>query len=150
MAKDLVRTRKHVEKMCKMKTQLQAVGLRLQTVKSQNAMATAMNGVARAMVQMNRQINLPSMQKTMMEFEKQSEILEAKEEMINDAMDEMMDDSGEEEETDDIVNQVLDEIGINLESQLVAAPSNKAPEAVEVNPQADKDLHARLENLRKG
>lgn len=47
MAKDLVRTRSHVQKMIKMKTQLQAVSLRLQTVKSQNAMATAIKGVAR-------------------------------------------------------------------------------------------------------
>jgi len=47
MAKDLVRTRNHVQKMMKMKTQLQAVSLRLQTVKSQNAMATAIRGVAR-------------------------------------------------------------------------------------------------------
>lgn len=47
MAKDLVRTRSHVQKMIKMKTQLQAVSLRLQTVKSQNAMASAIKGVAR-------------------------------------------------------------------------------------------------------
>lgn len=47
MAKDLVRTRSHVQKMIKMKTQLQAVSLRLQTVKSQNAMANAIKGVAR-------------------------------------------------------------------------------------------------------
>lgn len=47
MAKDLVRTRNHVQKMIKMKTQLQAVSLRLQTVKSQNAMATAIRGVAK-------------------------------------------------------------------------------------------------------
>lgn len=36
-----------MQKMMKMKTQLQAVSLRLQTVKSQNAMATAIRGVAR-------------------------------------------------------------------------------------------------------
>lgn len=50
MAKDLVRTRSHVQKMFKMKTQLQAVSLRLQTVKSQNAMATAIKGVARVCI----------------------------------------------------------------------------------------------------
>jgi hypothetical protein len=47
MAKDLVRTRKHVEKMYKMKTQLQTVSLRLQTIKSQHAMASAMAGVTK-------------------------------------------------------------------------------------------------------
>jgi division protein CdvB (Snf7/Vps24/ESCRT-III family) len=33
---------------------------------------------------MNRQINLPAMQKIMMEFERQSEIMEMKEETIGD------------------------------------------------------------------
>ena len=32
----------------------------------------------------------------------------------------------EEEETDALVNQVLDEIGINLDEQMVAAPGQKA------------------------
>ena len=32
----------------------------------------------------------------------------------------------EEEETDNLVNQVLDEIGINLDEQMVAAPGQKA------------------------
>ncbi len=31
----------------------------------------------------------------------------------------------EEEETDNLVNQVLDEIGINLDEQMVAAPGQK-------------------------
>lgn len=37
-----------------------------------------------AMMTMNRQINLPAMQKIMMEFERQSEIMEMKEETIGD------------------------------------------------------------------
>jgi len=47
MAKDLVRNRKHVEKLVKMKTQLQTVSLRLQTLKSQAAMAEAMRSVTK-------------------------------------------------------------------------------------------------------
>lgn len=37
----------------------------------------------------------------------------------------MWDDEGEEEETDDIVNQVLDEIGIHLESELSTTTTGK-------------------------
>lgn len=84
MAKDLVRTRKYVEKMYKMKTQLQAVSLRIQTIKSQNAMAEAMKGVTRAMMRMNRAINLPSLQALMIEFQKQTEIMNIKEETIGE------------------------------------------------------------------
>lgn len=84
MAKDLVRTRQHVQKMYKMKTQLQAVALRIQTIKSQAAMASAMKGVTRAMVRMNRTINLPSLQRVMIEFQKQSEMMDMKEETIGE------------------------------------------------------------------
>lgn len=84
MAKDLVRTRQHVQKMYKMKTQLQAISLRIQTIKSQAAMANAMKGTTRAMMRMNRQINLPSLQHIMMEFQKQSEMMDLKEETIGD------------------------------------------------------------------
>jgi charged multivesicular body protein 2A len=135
--------------MIKMKTQLQAVSLRLQTVKSQNAMATAIKGVARAMVRMNQQIDIKSMAGIIMEFEKQSELLDSKEEMIGDAMDDMMDVSDEEAETENVVDQVLEEIGIQLSSELGAAPSSKPAEPVEVN-QSDKELEMRLENLRRG
>lgn len=196
MARDLVRTRKHVEKMYKMKTQLQTVSLRLQTIKSQHAMAAAMAGVTKvcccrhpfvlvltrrlwqAMMKMNRQLNLPAIQKIMMEFERQSEIMEMKEETIGDTMDDMMDDGDdEEEETDNVINQVLDEIGIDLNQELVDAPAQTATTAVPASSApkkqmeklgaggpspsaagpdspdpldtADRDLQERLDQLRK-
>ena len=42
MAKDLVRTRRHVTKFYQMKTHLQGVSLKLQTLKSNQAMGEAM------------------------------------------------------------------------------------------------------------
>ncbi|KAJ7348742.1 Charged multivesicular body protein 2A, partial [Desmophyllum pertusum] len=42
-----------------------------QTLRSNNAMAQAMKGVAKAMGNMNKQLKLPQIQKIMMEFEKQ-------------------------------------------------------------------------------
>lgn len=54
MAKDLVRTRKHIKKFTLMKANIQGVSLKIQTLRSQNAMADAMQGVTRAMQNMNR------------------------------------------------------------------------------------------------
>merc|ERR1719458_1453064 len=48
MAKDLVRTRKAVKKFMLMKANIQAVSLKIQTLKSQNSMAQAMKGVTKA------------------------------------------------------------------------------------------------------
>lgn len=45
-----------------------------------------------------RQLNLPQIQKILQEFEKQSEIMDMKEEIMNDAIDDAMEDEGDEEE----------------------------------------------------
>ena len=55
---------------------------------------------------MNRQMKLPEIQKIMQEFEKQSEIMDMKEEMMNDVMDDVMEGEDDEEEGDAIVSQV--------------------------------------------
>merc|ERR1711872_643775 len=118
MAKDLVRTRRYVKKFMLMRANIQAVSLKIQTLKSQNSMAQAMKGVTRAMQKMNNQLKLPQIQKIMMEFEKQSEIMEMKEEMMEDAIDDAMGDEEDEEEGDKIVQQVLDELGLDLGDKL--------------------------------
>lgn len=122
MAKDLVRTRRYVKKFMLMKANIQAVSLKIQTLKSQNTMAQAMRGVTKAMQNMNQQLNMPQIQKILMDFEKQSEIMDMKEEMINDVMDDAMEDEGDEEETDAVVSQVLDELGLQLNDQLSGLP----------------------------
>ncbi|KAK7874451.1 hypothetical protein R5R35_001543 [Gryllus longicercus] len=165
MAKDLVRTRRYVKKFMLMKANIQAVSLKIQTLRSQNAMAEAMKGVTRAMQNMNRQLNLPQIQRILQEFEKQSEIMDMKEEMMNDAIDDAMEDEGDEEESDAVVSQVLDELGLQLTDQLsglpqasgsLAASTAKTPAAAAAaggagSPaiDADADLQARLENLRR-
>lgn len=165
MAKDLVRTRRYVKKFYMMKTNLQGVALRIQTLRSNQAMAEAMKGCTKAMSKMNKQMNLPQIQKIMMEFEKESEIMDMKEEMISDTMDDVMGDEEDDEETDNIVNQVLDEIGIDLGQATPDAPvgglGTATPAAAKAAPAAaaadgggglndeDMDLQARLNNLRR-
>lgn len=166
MAKDLVRTRRYEKKFMLMKANIQAVSLKIQTLRSQNAMAQAMKGVTRAMQNMNRQLNLPQIQRILQEFEKQSEIMDMKEEMMNDAIDDAMEDEGDEEESDAVVAQVLDELGLQLNDQLsglpqasasLSVPAGKVPVAAGAGgggaaptiSDADADLQARLDNLRR-
>jgi charged multivesicular body protein 2A len=160
MAKDLVRTRQYVKKFIMMKANIQAVSLKVQTLKSQDAMAQAMKGVTRAMQQMNKQLNLPQIQKIMQEFEKQTEIMDMKEEMMGDAIDDAMGEADDEEETEQVVAQVLDELGIQMGQELAGLPSaneslatpaqkKQAAVAEPAMSDADADLQARLEMLRK-
>ncbi|KAG7025885.1 Vacuolar protein sorting-associated protein 2-like 1 [Cucurbita argyrosperma subsp. argyrosperma] len=158
MAKDLIRTRHQIEKFYKLKSQLQGVALRIQTLKSTQAMGEAMKGVTKAMGQMNRQMNLPALQKIMQEFERQNEKMEMTSEMMADALDDAFEGDEEEEETEELVSQVLDEIGIDINSELVNAPSasvsvstanNRVAQAEAEDTGIDSDLQARLDNLRK-
>ncbi|OUM69054.1 hypothetical protein PIROE2DRAFT_3120 [Piromyces sp. E2] len=147
MAKDLVRTRRYIQKFYEMKTQLQAVSLRIQTLQSNQTMTEAMKGVSSAMKTMNKQINLPQINKIMMNFEKESELMDIKEEMMNDAIDNVMEEEDDEEESENIVNQIFDEIGISLNQELVDTPQT----SLKVSNTVDEDqaLRNRLDNLRR-
>jgi len=163
MAKDLIRTRHSVTKFYGLKSQLQGVSLRVQTLKSTQAMAEAMKGVTKAMGKMNAKLNLPALHGIMREFEKQNERMEMTSDTMGDAIDDALESEGEEEETEELVNQVLDEIGISLDTQLVTAPSTAGPlaaaaastpaapvaEAADSGGGLDTDLQDRLNNLRR-
>merc|ERR1712137_642427 len=159
MAKDLVRTRNTCKKFMIMRANIQAVSLKIATIKSQHAMAEAMKGVTKAMGRMNKNMKLPQIQKIMQEFEKQSEMMNMKEEMMNDVMDDAMGD--EDDESEAVVNKVLDELGLEMGGEMSSIPGIGAEEpgiADKNAPQPvaegggndlDADLEARLNNLRR-
>eukprot|EP01134_Creolimax_fragrantissima_P004476 CFRG4476T1 len=124
MAKDLVRTRGTIHKFMMMKIQLQGVSMKLNEMKTNDQMARAMAGCTKAMGRMNKQMNVPSMQKIMMEFEKQSEMMELKAEMMDDVLEDTLGGVEDEAETEEVVQKVLDELGLNLEHELVSAPTS--------------------------
>uniref|UniRef100_A0A3B3S396 Charged multivesicular body protein 2A n=1 Tax=Paramormyrops kingsleyae TaxID=1676925 RepID=A0A3B3S396_9TELE len=110
------------------------------------------------MAKQGQMLKLPQIQKIMMEFERQSEIMDMKEEMMNDAIDDAMGDEDDEEESDAVVSQVLDELGLNLSAELSNLPSTGGSLSVaagkKAEPQAamadaDADLEERLNNLRR-
>ncbi|KAF9387818.1 hypothetical protein CPB97_001987 [Podila verticillata] len=162
MAKDLIRTRRHVQKLYQMKTQLQGVGLRIQSMNSNQQMAQALKEATRAVGAMNKSMNLPQIQQTIMEFEKESEILDMKGEMMSDTIDEATGEEGDEEEQDAIVDQVLDEIGIDILGPMVAVPRTAIKSSLEQSRERiavaaggidddgeDAALQARLDSLRR-
>ncbi|KAK1765712.1 Snf7-domain-containing protein [Phialemonium atrogriseum] len=158
-AKDLVRTRRYVDKFYSMRSTLQQISLRLQTYRTNEQMMQAMKGATMALGSMNRTMNLPSLQRIAMEFERENDIMDQRQEMMDDAVDDAMD-VGVEEEGDEVVEQVLEEIGVDLSQSLGETPSglqaNTAPEAKVAqavgggggDPGVD-DLQARLDSLRR-
>jgi charged multivesicular body protein 2A len=76
-------------------------------------MMQAMKGATGVLGSMNRNMNLPALQRIAMEFEKENDIMDQRQEMMDDAIDDVtgLEDEAEGEE---VVEQVLEEIGIDL------------------------------------
>lgn len=80
----------------------------------------SMKGATSLLGSMNRQMNLPALQRIAMEFERENDIMDQRQEMMDDAIDDV---TGleDEEEGEEVVNQILDEIGVDL-NQAVCVP----------------------------
>jgi len=63
MTRDLVRKRRYISKFMLFKSNIQAVSPKIQTLRPQNAMTQAMRVVTRTIQNMNRQLNLPHIQR---------------------------------------------------------------------------------------
>lgn len=167
-AKDLIRTRKYVEKFNMMSTQLQAISLRIQTVRSNEQMTASMKDATKVLGGMNKSMNLPQLAKIAMEFEKQNDIMDQRQEMMDDAIDDAMgEDELDEEEADEIVSKVLDEIGVDLNQAMNNTPDEirnavsqeNGKQAIAVggggphgsngDNNEDDDLQSRLDRLKK-
>lgn len=105
-------------------------------------MADAMKGVTIALGKMNKKMNLPALQKIMTEFMKENEKSEITQEIMGDAIDDAMEEEGSAEEESAIVNQVLDELGVNTFEATPSAPvgavKSEATEAKAQEPVAGK------------
>ncbi|KAF3842984.1 hypothetical protein F7725_001833 [Dissostichus mawsoni] len=84
---------------------------------------TSMSTQTKTMQAVNKKMDPQKTLKTMQDFQKENMKMDMTEDMINDTLDEIFDDSGDEEESQDIVNQVLDEIGIEISGKMVRAPA---------------------------
>ncbi len=75
----------------------------------------AMKGATGVLGNMNRSMNLPALQRIAMEFEKENDIMDQRQEMMDDAIDDVtgLEDEAEGEE---VVEEVLAEIGVDLKN----------------------------------
>lgn len=166
-AKDLVRTKNYIQKFDNMKTQLQAISLRIQAVRSSDQMTRSMREATVLLAGMNRSMNLPQLQRISMEFEKQNDLMDQRQEFMDESIDNVMgDELDEDDEAEEIVNKVLDEIGVDLNNQLQNTPQNvvasgsipesgqRVAESIDASGggqanDPDDDLQARLNSLKR-
>lgn len=82
----------------------------------------SMKGATSLLGSMNRSMNLPALQRIAMEFERENDIMDQRQEMMDESVDDMMG-VDEEEEGELVVQEVLDELKIDLGSQLGETPA---------------------------
>lgn len=92
------------------------------TVRSNEQMMQSMKGATMLLGGMNRQMNIPALQRIAMEFERENEVMDTRQELMDDAIDEATGMEGEEEEGEDIMKEIFDELGVDL-NQAVCLPS---------------------------
>lgn len=113
----------------------------LQTVRTNEQMMQSMKGATQILGSMNRSMNLPALQRIAMEFERENDIMDQRQEMMDDAIDDAtgIDD---EAEGDEVVEQVLEEIGVDLR-QAVSFPYQRLTKKTSLIPNYRWERHRR-------
>jgi division protein CdvB (Snf7/Vps24/ESCRT-III family) len=146
LAKQIVRIRQQRSNMLNAKAKLTTINTQTTAMRANLAMSRAISGSTLAMQAVNKSSDITQTSQTLREFEQQNELMNMKEELL----DELLDDESDEEESDALVSQVFDEIGLELNEQLVDA-SRKTPIAARSktkNTEDDKEVDKLLENLK--
>jgi len=154
LAKQLISIREQRSKLQSTKAQLGAMGMHATVQASQIAAVAAIGSVTQGMAQANAAMDIKQTTKIMAQFQRENEKMTVKEEMMDDVLADIFDSEGVEEEADQVTNQVLAELGVELDQQMVGlnAPAKKlaAGQLTEEDAVLDEvlpDLKARLNAL---
>ncbi|KAK8736951.1 hypothetical protein OTU49_004741 [Cherax quadricarinatus] len=123
LAKQLVNIRKQKTRTYAANSRISSVAAQQKSLQANVKLAGAMGTATKTMVSMNQIMKPEEVAKNMRDFEQASAKLNMGEEIMNDTLDDILNESGDEEESDAIVNQVLDEIGIEIGAKVAGAPA---------------------------
>ncbi|EFN59444.1 hypothetical protein CHLNCDRAFT_138002 [Chlorella variabilis] len=149
LAQQLVRLRAQITKMHTTQAQLRGVGVSMTTAAATSSVGQSMQVAGKAMAAMGAQNDPKKIMQNMQQFSRENAKMEMTGEMMDAAVEDALGDDVDEE-TDDVMAQVLDEIGIDLSSQIGAAPKRVAAPAQQqrVEPEEEDELASRLAALK--
>jgi len=149
LAKDLVRTRNNVTRLYKMQTEMQSLSAQMTEMQTAGTMANAMGDAVKIMVTVSKTMNMPTMRATLMEYQREAAKMGMTQEMMQDTLDDTLGSADEVDQTEELVDSVMDELGLETSSRLGAVPSNKVGASSQMADEVDPSLNARLEHLRR-
>ncbi|KAM1917435.1 hypothetical protein ACFX13_037038 [Malus domestica] len=133
LARQLVRLRQQITNLQGSRAQIRGVGTHTQALYASTSISTGMKGATKAMVAMNKQMAPAKQVKVIREFQKNAAQMDMTIEMMSESIDETLDKDEAEEETEELTHQVLDEIGVDIASQLSSAPKGRIASRNTVN-----------------
>ncbi|GMH86952.1 hypothetical protein TrVE_jg3482 [Triparma verrucosa] len=149
LATQLVQIRQQKERCQITKSQLGSMGMKAQSLKSQVALSTAISKTGSAMAAANKSVDVKKLNASMAEFQRQNALMGVTEEMMSDALCDAFDEEGLDEEADLVTNQVLDELGVQLSSEMAEAPGTLLPQTqVEKEKESVEDTSNLEQRLR--
>lgn len=149
-AKSIVRNRGAVTKLYQLKSQLQAVSLRMAEVTSTQAMTDAMKGTTKALGAMNKKMmHNDTIVKILKDFEKQNQMMQVTNEQIGVSLENGGVD--EEDEEDALVSSVFEELQLNdmVEMNRVEMKVGGGGREEVAAKEEEEDLQTLLERHRK-
>ncbi|KAM3965114.1 charged multivesicular body protein 2b [Aphomia sociella] len=148
LAKQLVQLRKQKTRIYAANSKISSVQIQNKAMGANIAIANAMGTTAKTMGSMNKVMNPHQIAKDMEAFKQANARMDMTDEMISDTLDDIMAESGDEEETEGVVNKVLDEIGIEISGKMADAPSVIRNKIGASTAPEDKELMAQLARLK--
>lgn len=149
LAKQLIQLRKQKNRTYAVNSKITSISTQNKAMGANLKLADSMSTTAKTMGQMNALMRPEKIAADTKAFSQQMMKMDMTEEMINDTLDDMLSESGDEEEENKVVQQVLDEIGIETSSKMAAAPGPARDRLGETSkPMTDEDIEAQLAKLR--
>ncbi|ORY97424.1 Snf7-domain-containing protein [Syncephalastrum racemosum] len=147
LAKELIRSQKHKNRLYTSKAQLNSIVMQLEQQLATIKIAGTLQKSGEVMSLVNRLVRLPEISQTMQQMSMEMTKAGLMDEMISDTMD-MMDDEEIEEEADEEVNNVLFQItdGMLGEAGAVGPALDKQPAAAEME---DEEEGPELDMMQK-
>lgn len=149
LAKQLVQIRKQKNRTFEIKSKISGVRSQNRMIGTNAKLTEAMATTAKTMKNINQVLKPEQVAATANSFREASMKMDMTDEMINDSLDDILNDSDDEKETDAIVSQVLDEIGIEISGKMAAAPraDHKLGPSKSSLP-SDEELESQLAKLK--
>merc|ERR1719228_1063310 len=149
-AQNAIRAKNQSLNYLKLSARMDAVAARVQTAIDMKLLAKDMKQVTRSMDSIMKTMNIEDISKNMDKFEQQFEDMDLNSQYMEQAMDTSTAQTTPQSQVDDLMSQIADENGIELDSKLAEVDplKKKIAQADKEEDVAEDDLEARLAKLQ--